>query len=138
MRRELRDYDFLARYAGDEFVVIAPETTDQDIQELCQRMQKAVSNFSLKMEDGRRASVGVSLGAACYPNQGDTLDQIVIAADKAMYVVKDSRKQKSKQITKEFQLPKENAMAAAPRQLSIEDSLIVELDESHVISSAIN
>ncbi len=138
MRRELRDYDFLARYAGDEFVVIAPETTDEDIRELCQRMQKAVSNFSLNMEDGGRASVGVSLGAACYPKQGDSLDQIVIAADKAMYAVKDSRKRKTKQTVQEFQPPKKNAPVAALRQQSAEDNLIVELDESHVISSAIN
>jgi diguanylate cyclase (GGDEF)-like protein len=96
MRAELRDYDFLARYAGDEFVVIAPETTDEDIRELCRRMQKAVSSFSLPTVDGRRASVGVSLGAACYPAQGETLDQIIIAADKAMYAVKGARKQKQR------------------------------------------
>ncbi len=138
MRRELRDYDFLARYAGDEFVVIAPETTDEDIRELCQRMQKAVSAFSLPMEDGRRASVGVSLGAASYPAQGETLDHIIIAADKAMYAVKGARKEKMKQNTREIQLPVETKPAIVPRQESIEHSLIVELDESHIVSSAIN
>ena len=138
MRRELRDYDFLARYAGDEFVVIAPETTDQDIQELCQRIQKAVRDFSLQIEDGRRASVGVSLGAACYPNHGKTLDQIVIAADKAMYAAKDSRKQKLKQVSQESRLPKEAASTVPPHKESDKDNFIVELDESHIISSAIN
>jgi len=137
MRHELRDYDFLARYAGDEFVVIAPGTTDQDIQELCQRMQKAVSNFSLPVGDGRFASVGVSLGAACYPNHGKTLDQIVITADKAMYAAKDSHKQKIK-ATREYQMPVETKAAAAPPEELTENNLIVELDESHIISSAVN
>lgn len=138
MRRELRDYDFLARYAGDEFVVIAPETTDQDIRELSQRIQKAVCEFILQTEDGRRASVGVSLGAACYPNQGETLDQIIIAADKAMYAVKDSRKRKSNQVSREFRRPAPTNLVSSPGHEPDRHNLIVELDESHVISSAIN
>ena len=138
MRRELRDYDFLARYAGDEFVVIAPETTDQDIRELCQRIQKAVVNFSLPVESGGSAAVGVSLGAACYPTQGETLDHIIVAADKAMYAVKDSRKQKSNPKSQENQSPEKAVSTVAPRQESVEDNLIVELDESHVVSTAIN
>ena len=137
MRGELRDYDFLARYAGDEFVVIAPETTDEDIQELCRRMEKAVNGFSLPTTNGRRASVGVSLGAACFPAEGETLDQIIIAADKAMYAVKESRKEKIK-VTREYQLPAEIGAAIILSEEPIENSLIVELDESHVISSAIN
>lgn len=138
MRRELRDYDFLARYAGDEFVVIAPETTDEDIRELCRRMQKAVCDFLLPVDDGRRASVGVSLGAACYPAQGETLDHIIIAADKAMYAAKGARKQKLKQNLKESQLPAEKKLSPALSQESAGHNLILELDESHVISSAIN
>jgi diguanylate cyclase (GGDEF)-like protein len=137
MRSELRDYDFLARYAGDEFVVIAPETSDEDIQELCRRMEKAVAGFSLPTINGRRASVGVSLGAACFPAEGETLDQIIIAADKAMYAVKESRKEKTK-ATREYQLSAEIGVAVIPSEEPIENSLIVELDESHVISSAIN
>jgi diguanylate cyclase (GGDEF)-like protein/putative nucleotidyltransferase with HDIG domain len=136
MRAELRDYDFLARYAGDEFVVIAPETTDEDIQELCRRMEKAVCDFLLPTASGRRASVGVSLGAACYPSEGETLDQIIIAADKAMYAVKGARKEKIN-ATKEFQLSGEFGVAVIPEE-PIENTLIVELDESHVISTAIN
>lgn len=34
MREQLRDYDFLARYAGDEFVAIVPETGNEDTREL--------------------------------------------------------------------------------------------------------
>jgi len=96
MQEQLRDYDFLARYAGDEFVAIIPETDNKSVHELCQRMEKAVREYKLDVGEGRYASVGVSLGAAAYPNSGETLDQIIIAADKAMYAVKERRKSLSK------------------------------------------
>lgn len=93
---QLRDYDFLARYAGDEFVAIVPEMDNAAVKELCQRMEKSVREFKLDTGGGRVARVGVSLGSAGYPNHGDTLDQILIAADKAMYAVKARRKARIK------------------------------------------
>jgi GGDEF domain-containing protein len=63
-------------------------------------MEKAVRSYKLDVGNGRFASVGVSLGAAAFPNSGETLDEILIAADKAMYAVKEQRKafsQKKKQ-----------------------------------------
>lgn len=138
MRKELRDYDFLARYAGDEFVVIAPETNKAAIEELCERMEKAVLGFKLMTETGEYASVGVSLGAACYPQDGVSLDQIIIGADKAMYAVKARRKrEKLLQPLKaaEAELAKENEAAKLNQN---EASFIVELDESHIISNSIN
>lgn len=148
MGRQLRDYDFLSRYAGDEFVAIIPETTDEAVVELCQRMEKAVSEYKLAVGKDGFASVGVSLGAAAYPNDGDTLDQIIIAADKAMYEVKGRRKAKLKR-----EMNAKLAEANAPiriyesdvQEIDVEpieavevvevekESLIVELDESHVV-----
>lgn len=129
MREQLRDYDFLARYAGDEFVVIAPETPAKDAAELCERLEAAVCSFSLPVDGDKFAKVGVSLGAAGYPGQGETLDQIVIAADKAMYRVKAAHKTKRS--------VKEPEKTEKIVELS-EELLVVELDESHIISSAIN
>lgn len=132
MSGQLRDYDFLARYAGDEFVAIIPETSDEEIKDLCERMEKAVSEFALAIDGETFAQVGVSLGAACFPKDGETLDQIIIAADKKMYAVKAVRKRAAE---KEAQLQAEDS---APIPIEIEESLIYELDESHIISSAIN
>jgi diguanylate cyclase (GGDEF)-like protein/putative nucleotidyltransferase with HDIG domain len=132
MREQLRDYDFLARYAGDEFVALVPETGQDDINDLCRRIEKAVREFSLPLGDGRAARVGISIGASCYPTHGETLDQIIIAADKAMYKVKAARKQEA---LLKSTLP---SPTAVPPQEAAEENFIVELDESHVISTAIN
>ncbi len=150
MRGQLREYDFLARYAGDEFVAIIPETSTEGIQELCQRMEKAIHQFKLPIGDGRFARVGASLGSACYPKNGESIDQIIIAADQKMYSVKAEHKQKQAQ--KQITLPPPLPPAIPMRRLEaeiiedafiedafVEDAFIVELDESHIISSnAIN
>ncbi len=172
MAEQLRDYDFLARYAGDEFVAIVPDMDNVAVTELCQRIEQAVREFRLDAGNGRIARVGVSLGSAAYPSSGDTLDQIIIAADKAMYAVKERRKARIKkhraekvaalrkqELLKRLEAErpieiKEIEIEGAPqpptrqeppkplqsdvvekveRVESIEDSLIVELDESHVI-----
>ena len=127
MTSQLRDYDFLARYAGDEFVAIVPETDAEGVRELCQRIEKAVDEFALPVGEDRYARVGVSIGVGCYPNHGNTLDQIIIHADKAMYAVKAHRKQNSP--TKMRSLTAGDLTA---------ENFIVELDESHIISAAIN
>ena len=127
MRGQLRDYDFLARYAGDEFVAIVPDTDSEGIKELCERMAKAVYDFALPVGETKFARVGVSLGAASFPHQGETLDQIIIAADKEMYARKAQNKQRLKE--------SEQAVFELPNN---ESTFVVELDESHIVSSAIN
>ncbi|MCD9185978.1 MAG: diguanylate cyclase [Pyrinomonadaceae bacterium] len=158
MREQLRDYDFLSRYAGDEFVAIIPETDKNAIQELCQRLERAVKEFKLPINEVEFARVGVSLGVASYPQNGESFDQVVIAADKAMYAVKAIRKQK---LQEPPPMPKPYTDQAHPVELfklppkvekpliheltehdlineSVEEHFIVEVDESHIISSAIN
>ena len=91
IRAQLREYDFLARYAGDEFVALIPDTTSDAIRELCERIENAVSTFALRVGDDL-AQVGVSIGSATYPYSGRSFDDLVIAADKEMYLAKARRK----------------------------------------------
>lgn len=127
---QLRDYDFLARYGGDEFVAIVPNTESEDVADLCDRIERAVSDFRLPVGSKGDARVGVSLGSAGYPQSGATFDQIVVAADKAMYTRKISRK-RLLAITNAGARP---TNATEPDKIS-SGNLIVELDESHVLAS---
>ncbi|MEJ7622386.1 MAG: diguanylate cyclase [Pyrinomonadaceae bacterium] len=118
---QLRDYDFLARYGGDEFVALIPDAEPDDVVELCERIERAVAEFSLPTGGGRYAKVGVSLGASGYPEDGETFDQMIVAADRAMY----NRKQIRKQLAR---LQREESV--------VNDTFIVELDERHVIAAS--
>ena len=131
MNAQLRDYDFLARYAGDEFVVIVPETDAEEIKELSCRIEKAVNECVLPISEDKSARVGISIGAASYPADGETLDQVLTAADKAMYSVKATRKTKG--ITAVTPPLSEIISCEAYMPESF-----VELDESHIVSTAIN
>jgi diguanylate cyclase (GGDEF)-like protein len=88
---QLREYDFLARYGGDEFVALVQEVVGSQVEELCTRIESAVSKFSLPV--GRRfARVGISLGTATFGIDGETLDELVIAADREMYRMKSTHR----------------------------------------------
>lgn len=89
---QLREYDFLARYAGDEFVAVVQELVGSQVDELCARIEQAVAKFSLHVRGDKRARVGISIGTATYNTDGETLDQLLVAADQAMYRVKSSHK----------------------------------------------
>jgi diguanylate cyclase (GGDEF)-like protein/putative nucleotidyltransferase with HDIG domain len=89
---QLREYDFLARYGGDEFVALVQEVVGAQVEDLCSRIESAVSKFSLAIGRNRFASVGISVGTATFGIDGDTLDQLVIAADNEMYRVKSSHR----------------------------------------------
>ena len=142
---QLREYDFLARYGGDEFVALISDASSEDVVDLCGRIEKAVGEFELPVGDGMVAKVGVSLGAAGYLGDGITFDQMIVAADKAMYERKTRRKllkaatapsvsaPLSEFVTKEDLV--DMNITVIPETVSSE-GFIVELDESHVVRSA--
>jgi len=161
---QLRDYDFLARYGGDEFVAIVPDTKPEDVADLCLRIEKAVSAFELPFADGTSATVGVSPGSATY-HRGLSFDQMIVAADKAMYFRKTIRKGvqrtpstdpgidisftppivtpagsetsfTSSMVTPTF--PDDSFTASMVATEGADNSFIVELDESAVLSAVVN
>lgn len=92
IQTQLRDYDFLARYAGDEFVAIVQELVGNQVEDLRSRIERAVSEFSLHVRGNGQARVGISIGTATYGVDGETLDQLLVAADQAMYRAKSTHK----------------------------------------------
>jgi len=88
IENELRHTDVLARYGGDEFVALLPETAAGRAVEVAQRISKAVATAPLEFE-GKRIETSVSIGVACYPEDGRSLDAVQARADRAMYVAKE-------------------------------------------------
>ncbi|HVQ40079.1 MAG TPA: sensor domain-containing diguanylate cyclase, partial [Pyrinomonadaceae bacterium] len=92
IQSQLREYDFLARYAGDEFVAIVQELVGNQVEDLRCRIETAVKEFSLHVRGVGQARVGISVGTATYGVEGETLDQLLVAADQAMYRAKSTHK----------------------------------------------
>ena len=90
LTKQIRGSDFLSRYAGDEFVAILH--IDQDgARELVRRLQRVIDGHDYGFKDST-VSLGVSIGWASFMVDGDTLDALLLAADRAMYGDKFKRK----------------------------------------------
>ena len=87
MQAQLRFTDVAARYGGDEFVVMLPDTPMRGALEVAERMRRAIEEAPFAAEESRVACT-VSIGAASYPEHGRTLDALISRADRALYKAK--------------------------------------------------
>lgn len=76
---ELRGSDLVCRWGGDEFIILLPETERREAGILAERLRGAVAG------NARCSGATVSLGVACYPEDGQDYDSLVANADRALY-----------------------------------------------------
>jgi diguanylate cyclase (GGDEF)-like protein len=88
IKAHVRTSDIVARYGGDEFVVLMPDTPDEAAEHVSRRVVAGVLQQTHEMSDRSRVTVGVSAGLAMYPSDGRTSAQLLQAADTAMYGAK--------------------------------------------------
>ena len=74
-----RNIDTAARFGGDEFAVVLPETGIEPAKSVAQRLCDNLAN------DGREPKLSVSAGVAIYPTDGEAVETLLLAADKALY-----------------------------------------------------
>ena len=92
VRRELRQMDILTRYAGDEFVAIMPMASSKMAASISERMRNAVEEQLFSVRAGTMVGLGVSLGVACFPDDGETTEELLTAAARRMQRDKNARK----------------------------------------------
>jgi diguanylate cyclase (GGDEF)-like protein len=84
--------DILTRYAGDEFVAIMPMASSQMAATVCERIRNAVEVQKFVVRPGKIVQVGMSMGVACFPEEGETTEELLTAAARKMQRDKHSRK----------------------------------------------
>jgi diguanylate cyclase (GGDEF)-like protein len=92
VRRELRQMDILTRYAGDEFVAIMPMASGKMAASISERMRAAVEEQLFSVRTGTMVGLGVSLGVSCFPDDGETSEELLTAAARRMQHDKNGRK----------------------------------------------
>ncbi len=79
---QCRNIDFAARYGGDEFAVILPETGFEGAQQFSSRIRERLAS------DCQQPQLSVSVGIAVYPQDGETIEKLLPIADHALYEMK--------------------------------------------------
>ena len=92
VRKELRQMDILTRYAGDEFVAIMPMASTHMAASISERIRNAVEEQQFSVRADVVVQLGLSIGVACYPDEGDTTEELLTAAARKMQTNKHSRK----------------------------------------------
>ena len=92
VRRELRQMDILTRYAGDEFVAIMPMASTKMAASISERMRNAVEEQLFSVRTGTMVGLGVSVGVSCFPEDGETSEELLSAAARRMQHDKNGRK----------------------------------------------
>jgi diguanylate cyclase (GGDEF)-like protein len=85
LQASVRDADFVCRLGGDEFVILLPDITDGEAAAIARRI---IAGVSEPFEFAPAARIGVSIGLASAPRDGETADELLSAADRAMYDAK--------------------------------------------------
>jgi diguanylate cyclase (GGDEF)-like protein len=91
---QLRNTDVMARYGGDEFVVVLPETNGRGGFELSERIRAAIAGSKLELP-GSSVGATVSVGISSYPDDGGSVMALMEKADKAMYRAKQAGKNRA-------------------------------------------
>lgn len=89
----IRSIDFASRYGGDEFVAVLPETDPSGAYVVAEKIRRSVADMVID-SGGQQIRTSLSIGVVSYPEDGQTADELMIAADEAMYSSKRLGKNK--------------------------------------------
>lgn len=87
IHKNLRGIDLIARYGGEEFVLLLVETAPDQAAPVADRLRQLVEAYQIRAYD-ETLSQTVSLGIACFPEDGQTLEELIAHADEALYAAK--------------------------------------------------
>jgi diguanylate cyclase (GGDEF)-like protein len=86
--KRLRTIDIVARYGGDEFVIVLPQTPPSAALQIAERIRKAIEQNVFLKKEGYSLRLTASFGVASYPESAKSKEDLLRLADEAMYKVK--------------------------------------------------
>jgi diguanylate cyclase (GGDEF)-like protein len=87
LRLHCRSIDTAARYGGDEFALVLPETGELAAQQVADRIRDRLE------VDEEIPRLSLSIGIATFPKRGNTVQQLLESADRALYTMKEQSKE---------------------------------------------
>ncbi|MGZ5442898.1 MAG: diguanylate cyclase [Thermoanaerobaculia bacterium] len=88
MQRVLREDDVVCRYGGEEFVILVPGATLEQLRSTAERLRQETSQLHVRHEGRPLARITISAGIALAPFHGHSAEELIAAADRALYIAK--------------------------------------------------
>ena len=88
-----RSFDLIAKYGGDEFTVILPQTEFTGARTVAERLRTAVEEHTFPL--ATQGQITVSIGIASFPGDGQTTSALIETADRALYLAKQRGRNQS-------------------------------------------
>ena len=95
-KSEMRNFDILGRYGGDEFLIGLVHTNFEAALSVANRIKTAIAETEILVSDVTKVKVSISIGVKCLQNEM-TLDELINNADKKLYEAKAERKKTLKE-----------------------------------------
>jgi diguanylate cyclase (GGDEF)-like protein len=90
LTEDLRTYDRIGRWGGEEFILILPDTLLKDAAIVAERVRARTAENKISLENDETFSIHISLGVACSGEQFASLTKLIDAADQALYQAKET------------------------------------------------
>ena len=88
MTHYTRNFDTVARFGGEEFVVVMPDTTAALAMLVAERLRRRVADVQIRLKSGTALSITISIGVAVSRHQADRAEELLSRADRALYAAK--------------------------------------------------
>lgn len=92
IKATVRETDIVSRYGGDEFTVVLPQTGIEGATVIADRVREGLQEHPFLEAMGLSVRLTASIGIACYPSHGESREELIGHADRAMYRVKERGK----------------------------------------------
>jgi diguanylate cyclase (GGDEF)-like protein/putative nucleotidyltransferase with HDIG domain len=121
IQQNCREYDYVARMGGDEFVLVLSALRPEDLAPTIQRLEQVA--HSAGIEVCGEPLLAISVGAAFHPGDGSDAESLLAEADRRMYVTKQGHKAKNQAPVADSLLALQNALVPDPPQMTAPEPL---------------
>jgi diguanylate cyclase (GGDEF)-like protein len=90
LKRQIRGGDIACRYGGDEFLLLLPEAPLEITRQRAEKLREGIQHIQVRHQGKLLEAVTLSLGVAAFPEHGQEIEEVVRAADAALYHAKQA------------------------------------------------